>query len=46
MYRIAIVEDDPKSVEKLKGYLTRFGNESGLELRHRVLKDGLASIRD
>ena len=46
MYRIAIVEDDPTSADKLKRYLTRFGNESGIELRHRHFKDGLAFISD
>ena len=46
MYRIAIVEDDAKSVEKLKRYLKRFSQELDIPLKYSVFVDGMDFISD
>ncbi len=46
MYRIAIVEDEPVSIEKLKRYLQRFSEENHIPLSVKVFHDGLSFISD
>ena len=46
MYRIAIVEDNPESVEKLKQYLTRYSEEYKMPLKHNVFTNGMDFISD
>ena len=44
--RIAIVEDEAKSVEKLKRYLKRFSEEKGIQFKCNVFADGVDFISD
>lgn len=41
MFRVAIVEDDPKSMEKLKGYLSRYEREHGEHFEVSAFPDGI-----
>ena len=40
MIRIALVEDDPACREQLRGYLDRYGKESGEKLSVTTFADG------
>ena len=46
MYRIAIVEDNARSAEKLKRYLKRFSQERNIPLQYSVFVDGMDFISD
>ena len=46
MYRIAIVEDNAKSAEKLKRYLKRFSQERNIPLQYSVFVDGMDFVSD
>ena len=46
MYRIAIVEDNAKSAEKLKRYLQRFSQERNIPLQYSAFVDGIDFISD
>lgn len=39
--RIAIVEDNPESAKLLQSYLTRFGQESDIEISTRIFSNGV-----
>ena len=46
MYRIAIVEDNTKSAEKLKRYLKRFSQERDIPLKYSAFVNGIDFISD
>ena len=46
MYRIAIVEDNAKSTEKLKRYLKRFSQERDIPLKYSTFVNGMDFISD
>ena len=46
MYRIAIVEDNPESSEKLKKYLNRYSEECGVQLKYNLFTNGVDFISD
>jgi DNA-binding LytR/AlgR family response regulator len=46
MYRVAIVEDNAKSAEKLKRYLKRFSQERNIPIQYSVFVNGIDFISD
>ena len=46
MYRVAIVEDNAKSAEKLKRYLKRFSQERNIPLKYSAFVDGIDFISE
>ena len=41
MYRVLIVEDDPKAADALRSHLTRFGAERGVRFQVEALTSAL-----